>query len=766
MKKMGIRLGTKLLVVFLAVGVIPFAAIGTISLLKAGSAIEKQAFAQLEGMRDVKKSQVLRYLETIQNQIITFSEDRMIVDAMAQFREAFRSYRHENKITPEELERMRVELSAYYTGEFSAEYGKQNNGKTPDVERYFGKLGDDAVTLQYPYIRANKNPLGSKHRLDRAPDASLYSTLHGKVHPIIRNYLEKFGYYDVFLVDSDTGNIVYTVFKEVDYATSLMSGPNAQTSIGEVFRKANAARGKDAVVLSDFAQYFPSYEAPAAFVASPVFNGGNKIGVVVFQFPIDTLNTLMKDRSGMGKSGETYLVGSDKLMRSDSYLDSTHHSVVASFRNPEKGKVDTEASREALSGKTGERIVIDYNGNLVLSAYTPLKVGDATWALLAEIDEAEAFAAVHTLKLLMGVIALVGIAAIVAVALLVTRSITKPINRIIERLNEGAHQVASASGQVSSASQSLAEGSSEQAASIEETSSSLEEMSSMTKQNADNANQTKAKMAEAGTIVEKVSRHMGEMAGAIAEATRSSEETSKIIKTIDEIAFQTNLLALNAAVEAARAGEAGAGFAVVAGEVRNLAMRAADAAKNTANLIENTIKAVKSGNALTQSTQQAFKENMDIAAKVAELVDEIAAASNEQARGIEQVNKAVADMDKVVQQNAANAEESASASEEMNAQADQMKGFVAELVSLVGGSRKAAGSGLLAVSRRQYAVGTRQSAPGSERKGAAVNGLSLPKMGAKGDRLPALRTKQPARIGKEVGPEELIPMEAEEFKDF
>ena len=192
-------------------------------------------------------------------------------------------------------------------------------------------------------------------------------------------------------------------------------------------------------------------------------------------------------------------------------------------------------------------------------------------------------------------------------------------------------------------------------------------------------------MSSASDLMNNVNQHMTGMVGAIEEIIRTSEETGKIIKTIDEIAFQTNLLALNAAVEAARAGEAGAGFAVVADEVRNLAMRAADAAKNTSQLIANTIKAVQNGNGLTQATQEAFKENMTISLKVAELVDEIASASGEQADGIEQINRAVAEMDKVVQQTAANAEESEGASEQMSAQSTKMQRIVHDLEQIVNG---------------------------------------------------------------------------------
>jgi hypothetical protein len=278
-----------------------------------------------------------------------------------------------------------------------------------------------------------------------------------------------------------------------------------------------------------------------------------------------------------------------------------------------------------------------------------------------------------------GLIALVTL----LMGIFIGRSITKPIRHVVESLTEASEQLTSASIQVSSASQSLAEGASEQAAGIEETSSSIEEMASMTKQNAENARQANLLSGKGIEMMKGARESMKAMVQSIENISKSSEETGKIIKAIDEIAFQTNLLALNAAVEAARAGEAGAGFAVVAGEVRNLAMRAAEAAKSTSVLIEGTIKRVREGAALVHQTDESYKEVAVALKKTVELVGEITSASQEQAQGVDQISKALLELDKVVQKNAASAEESASASEEMNAQAEQMREAVEELVALV-----------------------------------------------------------------------------------
>jgi methyl-accepting chemotaxis protein len=302
-----------------------------------------------------------------------------------------------------------------------------------------------------------------------------------------------------------------------------------------------------------------------------------------------------------------------------------------------------------------------------------------------DLSVREANAAYKSALIFSIVISIIGVLIGALIAYILNRGITTPINRVIDLLTESADLVSDAAGHVSSASQSLAEGAQGQASAIEETSASLEEMSSMTRGNADNATQANAIIGGTKHDVEEVGNIMKSFIVSMNEISRASEDTEKIVKTIDEIAFQTNLLALNAAVEAARAGEVGAGFAVVADEVRNLAMRAAEAAKTTEDLIEGTVQKIHGGKELLKKTEEAFTKVAEDSDKIAQLIGEIAAASKEQAIGIGQVNTAVSDVDKVTQQNAATAEESASAAEEMQAQAQQMKAQVRKLIVLVGG---------------------------------------------------------------------------------
>ncbi|MBT8490089.1 MAG: Cache 3/Cache 2 fusion domain-containing protein [Deltaproteobacteria bacterium] len=397
-------------------------------------------------------------------------------------------------------------------------------------------------------------------------------------------------------------------------------------------------------------------------------------------------------------------------------------------------------TQKTLAQQTGVESYV-FGGVDKIAAFAPVKLSG--WTVLATQNTDEFLAPAHSIRNFLLIIGSVLLLATILAVLYFARGITRPINRAVGMLNDAADQVTSGSGQVAAASQSLAEGAAESASAIEESSSSLEEMAAMTRKNADNANQADALMKEANQVVGRANQSMTDLTVSMEDISNASEETSKIIKTIDEIAFQTNLLALNAAVEAARAGEAGAGFAVVAEEVRNLAMRAADAAGNTADLIEGTVKKIKEGSDLVTKTNEAFSEVATSSAKVGELVAEIAEASSEQAQGIDQINTGINEMDKVTQQNAANAEESASASEEMSGQAEQLKDISLELVEIVGGNvnGKANGNGRN-MAMKLVRPKNREALSVPPKELVAVN------------------------RSRYVNPNEIIPMDDEEFKDF
>jgi methyl-accepting chemotaxis protein len=524
--------------------------------------------------------------------------------------------------------------------------------------------------------------------------------------------------YELFLMTDDKG-IVIADTSEGKYRGTDLSGE-------EFFKK--ALQGEPVI-----GKVKPSDKGGYVLVAGPlrsVDKNIGTIGAIVSGWKLNALNKRIGELK-LGKTGFAFLVDNKGMIIVHPEKELMMKTNIGDLKGMESVARRMIASEEGIQE-------CPYKGDDKIVAFAPIQA--AQWGVGLVISKKELMGPIRNMR---NIIMLAGIIVIAVAATIilwtVQRSISTPINHIVENLNEGAEQLSSASAEISSASQMLAEGASEQAASIQESSSSMEEISSRTKKNADNATQADTLMKESNAVVLKANQSMGELSSAMEEISKTGEETAKIIKTIDEIAFQTNLLALNAAVEAARAGEVGAGFAVVAGEVRNLAMRAAEAARNTSHLIDATVKRIKQGSDLVVKAGEAFSEVAKGTHKVGELVSEIAISSREQAQGIEQVNKAVDGMDKIAQRNAANAEESASTSEELSAQAVQMKDIVSAMVKLVGENGKKR--------FREELVPSPENRPPELKAKRLRKKMDLPALG-------------------EMDPEKIIPLDKAKFPDF
>lgn len=381
-------------------------------------ALEKAAENRLIAMRNATASQIEGYFKTIEDQVITFSSNLMIREALSELAPAFREASKPSEV---DMASIRDSVKTYYIDQFDQNYRKLNDNASAEPEALLNAISRSALVMQQRYIAGNAAPLGEKHNMNNAGTGSRYDELHAEYHPVIRDFLERFGYYDIFLVDAASGAVVYSVFKELDYATSLKTGPYADSGLGQAFAGAMQLADPNGTFITDFAPYGPSYNAPASFIASPVMVDGEKAGVLIFQMPVDRINNIMThyrdwEARGLGQSGETYLVGSDSTMRSDgrflyenklAYLE-----LMRSISVPEdvihqldmKGTsiglqpVVTEGTRRALAGETGFAVFDDYRGVSVYSAFQPLDIKGLDWVLMSEIDEAEALESAYGLR--------------------------------------------------------------------------------------------------------------------------------------------------------------------------------------------------------------------------------------------------------------------------------------------------------------------------------------------------------------------------------
>jgi methyl-accepting chemotaxis protein len=507
-------------------------------------------------------------------------------------------------------------------------------------------------------------------RQDEVEFIASLNTVKDLNEPGIKNIFTKIGelngFYDsIIFVDTVGAGVVSTLFEEQTVVQQDGEVNEIQLDDREWFQKAM----KGERVLSE-----PLVSRVTGNhimnVVVPVSNNGDIIGVVRAAVYIDKLTERLAELQ-LTDGTEIFLIEHDGK------------PVTKSGSTEGIENLTTFAAQQISKNKSGVEVYQNAADISVVGSYHYIdKLG---WGLVVETDEKVAMAEVTTIFWeLIGVSCVILAVAGFMIVYLVRKNITLPLKNAVEGLCEASEQVASASTEVSSSSQTLAEGSSEQAASIEETSASLEQIAAQTKQNSANANQADRSMKETSDVVDRGVVSMKRMVKAINTIMESSKETSKIVKTIDEIAFQTNLLALNAAVEAARAGEAGKGFAVVAEEVRNLAQRSADAARSTSQLIEQSQENAKNGVEVAGEVEGQLNSINDSSEAIVTLIAEIAAASDEQTQAISQVNNAMSEMDKVVQSNAANSEETASAAEELSSLGDEFELMVDSLRAMIG----------------------------------------------------------------------------------
>jgi methyl-accepting chemotaxis protein len=637
----------RLLWSLLAVSMLPLAFMGYATYSSAAKAIEAQSLRNLQTVNTITAKAVDSYFSSMEEQLKITAENRMTLEALEAFTTGFQKIESDDNLTESSIQDARKSLSTYYTGEFSNEYMKQTENEPPTTS-FLENLSDSSAYLQYLYIRKNENPLGSKELLNAADDESSYTAAHSLYHPIFRNFLKRLGIYDFFLVDAD-GIIVYSVFKELDFVTSLKTGSFAGTNFARSFQESVSGGRRDTVSFADFENYLPSYEAPASFIAAPIYNGRELKGAVIFQLPVEKITSIISETTGMGETGETYAIASDGLFRSQSRFPEDL-GVESTIVNS-KVRVDTDAVRSALDdGESGAAEIKDYRGADVYSSWQPITVhrdsrgGDknVTWALISEIDKAEILQPVRGLFNFAISIFILSTIGVLFVSVSISRRFSREARRqasLVSGIIDNTNALAGSSEELTSVSQQMSATAEETTAQANLVSSAAEQVSGNTKlvsSSVENLVSNIDEIARSAQDAAAVARQSVDMAqktsSTMDELGQSSSEIGQVIKVITTIAEQTNLLALNATIEAARAGDMGKGFAVVANEVKELARETAKATED----IGTKIEAMQSD---TEKAVTAISEIASVIEKIDLLQTKIATAVEEQSATTSEISR-------------------------------------------------------------------------------------------------------------------------------
>jgi len=691
--KMKLKLRSQLLLVFSLIGILPVAIVATISLMKSSSALESDVLEQLISLRDVKANQIESYLDNAKEDISILSSSRDI-------HELYRA------------------LQVYQELE---EIVSEND-----------KFGVDNIDYQGIWGERSENLL---------------------------KYVDVLGYRDLLLVSANNGHIIYSVKKGEELGSNVKKNFDEKNPVSVLWKKVLETKR---VAFQDFTPYSYRDNSPRSFIGAPVFNlRGDVVAVVVLELSGEIINDIMSQRSGLGKTGETYLVGKDDLMRSNSYLDSARFSVVNAFANPESNKAKSIAINAALSGEEDSKLIDSYLGHEVLSAYAPLKFEGVTWAIVAEKSREEAFASVSTIKWVVIVSMLITAAIIIVIAIVLSRSITNPILKMteivnqlasgnvrkrtnikradelgdmassldkfaeeletvfvgsLEKISEGdltsnltsngqqdvitnaliktnadlknivtdisgyTNSIVEQSNKVMLSSETILSNTESSEESVQSISAAIVQVNEQVKSTASTAKQADElgqKAKQSATLGRDL---VGKTVSAMGDIREASSNISSILSAIENIANQTNLLALNAAIEAARAGESGRGFAVVADEVRALAAQSTKAANETAKLIEIVVEKTQVGAEVSENSSESLKEIVDSIEEVCDLMGNIALASDEQARAIDDTSN---NLNRIAAKNVettSEAEEGAGTSQKLTEMSAGLKGIVEKFV--------------------------------------------------------------------------------------